>query len=590
MTSIPRRTPFTQGPRLTGGPSGDPAAQAVASLRGYAYQLYASGLAWLRLKPGEELHLEVAKDYAVAAEDALRGVEIKDTTANVTINSEDVRETLDGFVDLVERNRERKVNLHFLSTSKIGLERAVEDRANGEPTLSYWRRAAAGADIDPLRTILSRANMSARVRAFIDARDNDALRDEFLSRIHWDCGQPDLQGLIEELSAGLVHYCANKLKISAQKEQLTAAVLQRVLGTVVQPRATERRLIDADLTDLAVEATNVLVSRQDFEALLRQLSGGLPQGQEGAALQTADASGILEPERDIPVPLILAGRSTLISNVLATARQSGIAILTGSTGMGKTMIARLTARHQGGAWSVLDLRELSAEETARRLDVALGMIGAADVDGIILDDLNELEEPAVRRSFARILATLHRRDALSIVTCYREPSARAVSELGLSRDTHITVPDLTQGEVGEMVAAAGGDPAQWTNVVYMSGSFGHPQMVQAVISGLRMRGWPREEITSLNALDASSDVEVERLAARRLWDRVLPSAATKFLYRTSLLIGRFDRTFCIGVAPSSRRSNNPARSLICLSAPGLSPPGGTGSGCLHCCKAQAMTS
>ena len=85
-------------------PVGDPSAQAIASLRGYAYQLYASGLAWLDLHPGQELFLEVAQDYAVATEEALRGVQVKDTTAKVTINSEDVRDTLDGFVDLVERN------------------------------------------------------------------------------------------------------------------------------------------------------------------------------------------------------------------------------------------------------------------------------------------------------------------------------------------------------------------------------------------------------------------------------------------------------------------------------------------------------
>jgi hypothetical protein len=137
MPSISPRFPFTQGPRLTGGPSGDPAAQALASLRGYAYQLYASGLAWLRLTPGEELYLEVAKDYAVAAEDALRSVEVKDTAANVTINSEDVRETLDGFVDLVERNPERQVSLHFLSTSKIGLERALVPRHRGFDRLIF---------------------------------------------------------------------------------------------------------------------------------------------------------------------------------------------------------------------------------------------------------------------------------------------------------------------------------------------------------------------------------------------------------------------------------------------------------------------
>src|ERR1700722_19196300 len=103
------RQPFNQGPRLTGAPSGAPAAQAVASLRGYAYQLYASGLAWLDLRPGQQLFLEVAQDYAVATQQALSAVQVKATTAKVTINSEDVREALDGFVDLVERNPSREV-------------------------------------------------------------------------------------------------------------------------------------------------------------------------------------------------------------------------------------------------------------------------------------------------------------------------------------------------------------------------------------------------------------------------------------------------------------------------------------------------
>lgn len=55
---------FESGPRLD-APRGDTVTQAVAALRGYGYQLYASGLAWMNLTDGEGLHLEVAEDYAV---------------------------------------------------------------------------------------------------------------------------------------------------------------------------------------------------------------------------------------------------------------------------------------------------------------------------------------------------------------------------------------------------------------------------------------------------------------------------------------------------------------------------------------------
>src|SRR5579863_4757869 len=162
--------PFSQGPRLSDAPSGDPSAQAVASLRGYAYQLYVTGLAWLALRPGQELYLEVAEDYAVATQRALQAVQVKDIAAKVTINSERIRDALDSFVDLVERNPCREVQLHFLSTSAIGRERKREHRANDEPSLIYWRRAAAGADVGPLRDALAKITVSDRVRSFINAR------------------------------------------------------------------------------------------------------------------------------------------------------------------------------------------------------------------------------------------------------------------------------------------------------------------------------------------------------------------------------------------------------------------------------------
>ena len=86
-------------------PAGDPVAQAVASLRGYAYQLYASGLAWRDLKPGEELYLEVAEDYAVATGEALRAVQVRNTTETVTLNAEGARSSGSSLAQRSARDR-----------------------------------------------------------------------------------------------------------------------------------------------------------------------------------------------------------------------------------------------------------------------------------------------------------------------------------------------------------------------------------------------------------------------------------------------------------------------------------------------------
>ena len=66
---------FGSGPALR-APTGDPERQAVAALRGYAYQLAASALAWVNLSEDEELYLEVAEDYAVVAQEALEAVQV----------------------------------------------------------------------------------------------------------------------------------------------------------------------------------------------------------------------------------------------------------------------------------------------------------------------------------------------------------------------------------------------------------------------------------------------------------------------------------------------------------------------------------
>jgi len=125
---------FGSGPRLD-PPSGDPARQAVAALRGYAYQLYTSCLAWLALPDGAVLYLEVAEDYAVATRQALNGAQVRDTerSGTITLQSEWARSTIDSYVDLVVRNPGRSVSLHYLTTSAIGLEREKAHRIDGQP-------------------------------------------------------------------------------------------------------------------------------------------------------------------------------------------------------------------------------------------------------------------------------------------------------------------------------------------------------------------------------------------------------------------------------------------------------------------------
>jgi tetratricopeptide (TPR) repeat protein len=561
-----QNTEFNAGPRLNAPPSGDPSREAVASLRGYAYQLYTSALAWIDLRSDEELYLEVAEDYAVAAQDALKAVQVKDTgPSSVTINSEGIQDALNSYVDLVERNPQANVFVHYLSTSPIGQERAVADRAAGNPTLEYWRSAAAAADVAPLRKVLLAAGLSEKVNSFINARDDQALRDDFLKRVQWDCGQPDVRAVQEILAARLDRYCSEELELYADDgEHLVGSVLMHVLNTIVH--AKPRRLNSFGLRKVLENATTVRVPRNAANAILRQAAAGL----SGSSNQIAAAPTVLATEADLPLPAFLTRRRSLLDEVIARLRTHGAAVITGSSGRGKTIIARLASRDLSNDIRIVDARNASPFETITLLSQAACELPGTRPSAVLLDDLNEMDDPGVCDALARMLSIIRRIDAVCVITAYNQPSGRSLTQAGLDPGACLAVPDLSTDEVKEM-AVAGGCDGKWAQTLYLAGAFGHPQLVNALISGLRARGWPEDELKRLLLFERSDDVEAERVAARRQLVAALPENAKALLYRVSLTIGRFDRPIVLTLAELQPPIPAPGEQLDLLVGPWIEP-------------------
>jgi hypothetical protein len=252
-------------------PVGDPTREAVSSLRGYAYQVAASAIAWLSLDNESRLYLEVSEDYAVIAAEALKAIQVKDTAASgsATLNTEGVRDAIAYFVDLVGRNSKRTVYLHYLTTSSIGLERDTKDRPGGEAGLVYWRKAASGGDVRPLRLILEGMRFPEKVQAFVRARNDDQLRNDLLRKIFWDCGAPHLSEVQRELEDRLIVLARDWGGVpSTDARRLANTVMHYTLKRAVLDNALNRFLTRAELYEVIDEATRVSLSRTGFEALM----------------------------------------------------------------------------------------------------------------------------------------------------------------------------------------------------------------------------------------------------------------------------------------------------------------------------------
>lgn len=536
---------------------GDSARQAIHALRGYAYQLYASAIAWLELRDDAELHLEVAEDYAIATKAALNAVQVKDTAASgaVTLASHDVVTFLDSFVQLTLSNPSRTVFCRYLSTAPIGRERDASLRSGDQGSLTYWRNAAVGADVVPLRAALANGSLTQQTRDFFAGLNDGQFRNEVLRRVQWDCGAPNLEGVREELDQLLIPFGWDHARIPADEaRRLSGPILERLLVTCTQKG--HRRLSRADLKVLVDSHTRVSVSRTEAERLMAQSSGPF--------------SGVrrLMLDEQLGMPTVLATRDDLRKTLTATMKHHGVALILGSSGMGKTIAARLAARAIEGRWAILDLRDLDAGAAVARLRESLGELSEPGLRGVLIDDVNQLDQPHAIRAFAQLLHAMRRRDLLACATLYTRPSVRAMGELGIATTALTEVPNLTIHEVEAMVRDAGGDPEIWAAPIHRRSDGGHPQLVQASIIGLSARGWSEAELASLAPTGGGlADVTDERVATRARLVGSVPDASRALLYRLSLAIGRFDRRTALALSTLDPPIANPGEALDPLIGP-----------------------
>ena len=541
-------------------PEADTARHAVAALRGYAYQILVTTLAWVDIDENSRLFLEVAEDYAVIADQALSAVQIKDTAASgpITLNTPSVHKAVDSFIDLVERNPDREIELRFFTTSEIGKEKAIADRPEGIAGLIYWKKAASGADISPLRTFLQSDKLSCSVRTFANSRDDESLRRDLIGRIRWDCGRPDITNIRMELEQRMIVLGRDRFHLPTYEARRIVELLAfRVLRKCTTTDISARVLTRAELYSIIDSASQSTVPRTTVELLSRLASQAMAPAGEGTALlypQIATEPGWFLSGATLPVPTNLLDRKETKSRVWDALDEFGVSVLVGGSGTGKSTLSRSTARARDKEFFLVDLRNTEPLETRDRLDWVFARLAGLPLSMLILEDFNCLEDKQAGLSLARVFEAARRHGHEILISCYRAPSAVTLMEVGLTQECVLECPYFSQEETCRLVQVYGGDPGIWGNIAHLAGGSGHPQLVHAFVLGKAASGWPaqnRKEL--LNNVFSSKDVDAARYAARQSLVSGLPDDTRQLLYRLSLVVGRLSRSLALtigNVAPS----------------------------------------
>lgn len=527
----------------------DPKRQAIASLRGYAYQLHRSLAAWIALPGDATLHLEIAEDYATVARDpttlqtVLEATQVKATreSGSVTLNSPDVLAAVRNFWALRTANLGRAVRLVFLTTSPIGRER-IDPLPNGEEGLNGWIRAARGGPVSDLRAALRRrldpkAPHSGDddappddkgLAAFIADSDDETFRRELLLPVSWACGEPETAGVAADNRAALVilgQTLGGTPDLSARAADL---LLVRVLSTILE--SSDRRLRRGDLLEALHAAVTVRVPAQ------RALNMPAAHAQ-GLDLEATGAWRLVSPSAPKTAP-----RAGAVANLRAAMAADGHAWVHGATGLGKSLLAELAANAMGGMWRLLDLRDATGGTARERLVAARGAILADPmIAGVIIDDIPPSLDREIENPLCELTRSLERRCLPLIATSNHPPGRRLERALGLNLDSIYPAPSFDRDDAAALVEAYGGDPARWAVFALFAGA-AHPQLVDVVIAGLERRGWPETAMNEwMSAGMRNEDVEAEReVTRRRLLGELAPNVLA-ILARTVRIYGTFDR-------------------------------------------------
>ncbi len=514
--------------------------QAAAPLAGYSYQLHQTVLAWLRLKPDETLFFEFAEDVAIADDQTLSLTQVKATQSTITLRSKPVAALIRSTWEFQKANPSRTVTAALITTGRLGKEKGPSF-PGGRSGLAYWRVAAReNADVEPIKQALLALDLPTDLREFISTCGDSDLQNKLLRRIRWWGSEASHDDLENELHEQLVYF-GSRNGVGAQDSQNALGALVLALLRRVRKEGPQRFVTLADLATEFQKVTFRLVP----PSLLEQTPAFPPTPTELAdvALLTPDA-------KTVPLPPRLTARPNLVERLHNVVVDRGVLWLHGSSGLGKTTLALLTARQQSAPWLFADLRDADRRSLRAMLSRIGSSFGAEGPRGLILDDLPaNLDNPTllvVRRVVREVLET----DGTIIITSAKPPPPVLVGALDLPPNGIEEVPYLTQTEIAEMVHAAGGDPNFWARPIFLFTGGGHPQLVDARIVGLRQRGWPtKEQMGDLLPLrERPGDLEHERSAVRsRLLDE-LDSQSRELLFRLSLGSTHFDQKILFAIA------------------------------------------
>ncbi len=532
----------------------DPKRQASDTLDAYIYQIWQSLSCWISLGANEALFLEGAEDIDHHKPDGVKTIQVRRASKPRSLGSKDILEAIAHYWGHQKANRKITITYRFLTTAERGFEKWKPFR--DVKGMDLWDQCKnPGTPTRQLRDYLSaRQTLPSDLRDFIKDASDDQLREQLLNRIEWDTGNEPTTSLIKSVKREVEGY-GNRALSLPHSESIKAIpqLLQHVLEIARQKG--NRKLFGKDFRELFEEITNPRVSRdelhvfREFQRKLGQLGMQVIETALGGE-SIVDSIKFVRQNRDILKSLKLPNNGRLVERKLLAAalldklNATGLLVLRGTTGMGKSTLANSVATANLGNWHRLELRGLEPEQIKSKLLYAAVLLedGREQVDCLI-DDLNfDQQIDVYENALVRFIDAIKLNHGRLIVTTQGALPSRIISSYDVTAASFFDVPLLSPAEVAELASnhgcPTGSSLDKWSSIIYAQ-TQGHPQLAHAYVRSQESKGWPQPTVNDLLTFPGIDQIRGE--VGQRLRDQLSVKKARKLLYRLAIFTGRFKR-------------------------------------------------
>jgi hypothetical protein len=547
----------------------DPRRQAHGALLGYMFQIWHSVHAWLELKDDEVLYLEGAEDIDVMRPDGATAIQVKHTSTAVTLRSGSVIKAINSFWNLTEQS-DKHVRFRFLTTAREAVEQG-EPFGIGLPGLVAWKRGRLdGAIADKVRSFLiSEGKVSEKLAAFLERATPEDVQSQLLHPVTWETSSDDAPAVEDAIKRKLVIH-GDRYGVAPSE---ATRVVSRLLREAWETAARKGRHLDR-LQFLTVfeDETSIRIPRSALTSLADTtgMAGILSFLAAGTALPQ------ITPESPLthgvpPLYGTLARRQDLVDQYRGLLADRGLLVLTGSTGMGKSTVARLIIYQTGEDWAWFPLARAASEQAAQDLRrLAMFLDAGIPSPRIVIDGLEQgtMLLASVIEHLCGLVYTALARDGEVIITTQQPLLQRWLGSLGLPTICQSQVPRFAESDIVELACALGcpSDVATtaWSRWV-LGQTQGHPQLVHARLIRLAKDRWPRPSAEELFSQPA--EVVEERARARQQLLAEASEDQRELICRLSLLSGPFRRDHALAIAEIEPGIPRPGEALNPLLGP-----------------------